>query len=129
MIYLDHAATTPVYPEALEAMTPYLDTYYFNPSGNYREGISIRKTLNRIRLEIAESIHADPKEIVFTSGGTESDNWALINAARQYSAKGHHIITSSIEHHAILHTCHFLESRGFDITFLPVTSKGIIDPE
>lgn len=129
MIYLDHAATTPVYPEALEAMTPYLDTYYFNPSGNYREGISIRKTLNRIRLEIAESIHADPKEIVFTSGGTESDNWALINAARQYSAKGHHIITSSIEHHAILHTCHFLESKGFDITFLPVTSKGIIDPE
>ena len=127
MIYLDHAATTAAYPEVVREMTPYLDRQYFNPSGSYREGILLHKKLDKIREKLAAVIHASPEEIIFTSGGTEADNWVLLNAARTYSCKGRHIITSSIEHHAILHTCGFLEKQGFEVTYLPVTRNGIID--
>ena len=127
MIYLDHAATTAAYPEVVSEMTPYLDRQYFNPSGSYREGRLLHKKLDKIREKLAAVIHASPEEIIFTSGGTEADNWVLLNAARTYSCKGHHIITSSIEHHAILHTCGFLEKQGFEVTYLPVTRNGIID--
>lgn len=127
MIYLDHAATTAAYPEVVREMTPYLDRQYFNPSGSYREGRLLQKKLDKIREKLAAVIHASPEEIIFTSGGTEADNWVLLNAARTYSCKGRHIITSSIEHHAILHTCGFLEKQGFEVTYLPVTRNGIID--
>lgn len=127
MIYLDHAATTAAYPEVVREMTPYLDRQYFNPSGSYREGRLLHKKLDKIREKLADVIHASPEEIIFTSGGTEADNWVLLNAARTYSCKGRHIITSSIEHHAILHTCGFLEKQGFEVTYLPVTRNGIID--
>jgi cysteine desulfurase len=127
MIYLDHAATTAAYPEVVREMTPYLDRQYFNPSGSYREGRLLHKKLDKIREKLAAVIHASPEEIIFTSGGTEADNWVLLNAARTYSCKGRHIITSSIEHHAILHTCGFLEKQGFEVTYLPVTRNGIID--
>ena len=127
MIYLDHAATTAAYPEVVSEMTPYLDRQYFNPSGSYREGRLLHKKLDKIREKLAAVIHASPEEIIFTSGGTEADNWVLLNAARTSSGKGRHIITSSIEHHAILHTCGFLEKQGFEVTYLPVTRNGIID--
>lgn len=127
MIYLDHAATTAAYPEVVREMTPYLDRQYFNPSGSYREGRLLHKKLDKIREKLAAVIHASPEEIIFTSGGTEADNWVLLNAARTYSCKGRHIITSSIEHHAILHTCGFLEKQGFEVTYLPVTRNGIIN--
>ena len=127
MIYLDHAATTAAYPEVVSEMTPYLDRQYFNPSGSYREGRLLHKKLDKIREKLAAVIHASPEEIIFTSGGTEADNWVLLNAARTSSCKGRHIITSSLEHHAILHTCGFLEKQGFEVTYLPVTRNGIID--
>ena len=127
MIYLHHAATTAAYPEVVSEMTPYLDRQYFNPSGSYREGRLLHKKLDKIREKLAAVIHASPEEIIFTSGGTEADNWVLLNAARTSSCKGRHIITSSIEHHAILHTCGFLEKQGFEVTYLPVTRNGIID--
>ena len=127
MFYLDHAATTAAYPEVVSEMTPYLDRQYFNPSGSYREGRLLHKKLDKIREKLAAVIHASPEEIIFTSGGTEADNWVLLNAARTSSCKGRHIITSSIEHHAILHTCGFLEKQGFEVTYLPVTRNGIID--
>ena len=115
------------YPEVVSEMTPYLDRQYFNPSGSYREGRLLHKKLDKIREKLAAVIHASPEEIIFTSGGTEADNWVLLNAARTSSCKGRHIITSSIEHHAILHTCGFLEKQGFEVTYLPVTRNGIID--
>ena len=128
MIYLDHAATTAVYPEVIREMTPYLHEYYYNPSSAYKEGRLLHKKLDQIRTVLAGSIHAKPQEIIFTSGGTESDNWVLVNAARSLCGKGRHIITSAIEHHAILHTCHFLESCGFDVTYLPVNREGFVEP-
>ncbi len=129
MIYLDHAATTAMYPEAARRMLPYMSNDFFNPSGAYGEGRRIHKELERIRREIAASIHASPDEIIYTSGGTEADNWVLVNAARNLSDKGRHIITSQIEHHAILHPCRFLERQGFDVTYLPVDRRGIVSPE
>ena len=128
MIYLDHAATTAVYPEVIREMTPYLHDYYYNPSSSYKEGRLLHKKLDQIRTVLAGGIHAKPQEIIFTSGGTESDNWVLVNAARSLCGKGRHIITSAIEHHAILHTCHFLENCGFDLTYLPVNREGFVEP-
>ena len=129
MIYLDHAATTAMYPEAIQKMLPFLGKRFYNPSGSYEEGVNNHKEIERVRQELAESIHAKPQEIYFTSGGTESDNWALVNAVRNYAEKGNHIITTAIEHHAILHTCEFLESQGIQVTYLPVNEKGIVEPE
>lgn len=127
MIYLDHAATTAMYPQAVHRMIPYFYKQFYNPSGGYEAGVDTRKEIEQVRQLLAEEIHAQPEEIYFTSGGTEGDNWALVNALRNYSWKGRHIITTQIEHHALLHTCEFLESQGVRVTYLPINREGIID--
>lgn len=126
MLYLDHAATTAVHPEVIHEMQPYFDKLYANPSGAYEFGMDAKEILQRVRQTIAGSIHAEPEEIYFTSGGTESDNWTLVGIAEALQAKGKHIITSCIEHHAVLRTCEYLESRGFEVTYLPVDEWGEI---
>jgi len=126
MIYLDNAATTKTAKEAVEAMIPFLEENYGNPSSIYSLGGRSKKALMIAREEIAKSIGAKPQEIYFTAGGSESDNWALIATAEAYEAKGKHIITSKIEHHAILHTCEYLQKRGFTVTYLDVDENGII---
>lgn len=125
--YMDHAATTPLSKDALEAMMPYLTTDYGNASTVYTYGQRAKAAIERSRRTIAATIGAKPSEIYFTSGGTESDNWALIGAAE--TGKRGHIITDMIEHHAILHTCAYLEKRGFDVTYLPVDREGHVDPD
>lgn len=125
--YMDHAATTPLSKDALEAMMPYLTTDYGNASTVYTYGQRAKAAVERSRRTIAATIGAKPSEIYFTSGGTESDNWALIGAAE--AGKRGHIITDSIEHHAILNTCAYLERRGFDVTYLPVDHAGHVDPD
>ncbi|MGC6174174.1 cysteine desulfurase NifS [Lacrimispora sp. 38-1] len=126
LIYLDNAATTKTRPEVVEAMLPYFTEYYGNPSSVYEfSGIS-KKAVQESREIIANSLGAKANEIYFTAGGSESDNWALIATAEAYAEKGKHIITSKIEHHAVLHTCEYLEKRGFDITYLNVDENGSI---
>jgi cysteine desulfurase len=126
LIYLDNAATTKTRPEVVEAMLPYFTEYYGNPSSVYEfSGIS-KKAVQESREIIANSIGAKTNEIYFTAGGSESDNWAIIATAEAYAEKGKHIITSKIEHHAVLHTCKYLEKRGFDITYLNVDENGSI---
>jgi len=129
LIYLDHAATTPVHPEVLEAMIPYLTTQFGNPSTLYAFGRDARQVVEDARAKVAALIGAKPDEIYFTSGATEADNWAIVGAALAQESKGRHIITSAIEHHAVLETCEFLKKRGYEITFLPVDSDGIVNPE
>ena len=123
-IYLDNAATTKTRPEVVEAMLPYFTEYYGNPSSVYEFSNESKKAINRSRETIAEAIGAKTNEIYFTAGGTESDNWALAATAEAYQAKGNHIITSKIEHHAVLHTCEYLEKRGFEVTYLDVDEDG-----
>ena len=125
--YMDHAATTPLSKDALEAMMPYLTTDYGNASTVYTYGQRAKAAVERSRRTIAATIGAKPSEIYFTSGGTESDNWALIGAAE--AGKRGHIITDQIEHHAVLNTCAYLEKRGFDVTYLPVDREGHVDPD
>lgn len=125
--YMDHAATTPLSKDALEAMMPYLTTDYGNASTVYTYGQRAKAAVERSRRTIAATIGAKPSEIYFTSGGTESDNWALIGAVE--AGKRGHIITDQIEHHAILNTCAYLEKRGFDVTYLPVDREGHVDPD
>ena len=129
LIYLDNAATTKTAKEAVEAMLPYFEENYGNPSSIYSLGGKSKKAMTEAREEIAQSIGARPQEIYFTAGGSESDNWALIATAEAYEAKGKHIITSKIEHHAILHTCEYLQKRGFSITYLSVDEDGMISLE
>ncbi len=129
LIYLDNAATTKCAPEALEAMLPYFTEYYGNPSSIYSLGAESKKAVSGARKIIAESIHADPAEIYFTAGGSESDNWAITATAEAYGDRGKHIITSKIEHHAVLHTCEYLQKRGFQITYIDVDENGIIKLE
>lgn len=126
MLYLDHAATTAVHPEVINEMQPYFNKLYANPSAAYEFGMDAKEILLRVRQTIANSIHAEPEEIYFTSGGTESDNWTLVGIAETLQAKGKHIITSCIEHHAVLRTCKYLETRGFEVTYLPVDEFGNI---
>lgn len=126
MIYLDNAATTKTAPEVVEAMLPYFSEYYGNPSTIYSLGASSKKAVSESRQTIAAALGSKPEEIYFTAGGSESDNWALKATAEAYAAKGKHIITSKIEHHAILHTCEYLEKRGFEITYLDVDDKGLV---
>lgn len=128
MIYLDNAATTKTAPEVLEAMLPYYTEYYGNPSSIYSLGTAGKKAVNRARDMIAESIGARLEEIYFTAGGTESDNWALKAAAEACAGKGRHIITTKIEHHAVLHTCQYLEKQGFQVTYLDVDEYGLVEP-
>lgn len=128
LVYLDNAATTKPAAAVVEAMLPFLTEEYGNPSGLYELATGNKKAVNQARRQLAALLGCDHREIFFTSGGTESDNWALIGIAEQLEEKGRHIITSSIEHHAILHSCDYLKKRGFEISYLPVDEDGVIDP-
>ncbi|MFS0644193.1 cysteine desulfurase family protein [Siminovitchia sp. 179-K 8D1 HS] len=129
IIYLDHAATTPVHPQAAEKMFKLMKDVYGNPSSIHTVGREARRILDEARTAIAQTIHAKFNEIVFTSGGTEADNLAVIGTALANREKGKHIITSSFEHHAVLDACKFLEGEGFDVTFLDPDANGMIHPE
>ena len=128
-VYLDYAATTPTHPEVLEAMRPYFSEVFGNPSAIHCYGQEARVAVNEARAQVAEVIGAKPEEIVFTSGGTEADNFAIEGVAFAHERRGNHIITSSIEHHAVLETCKFLEGRGFLVTYLPVNEYGLVNPD
>ena len=129
IIYLDNAATTQVYPEVLEAMTPFFTEYYGNPSSIYTFAGKASEAVNKARGILAQGINARADEIYFTGGGSESDNWALKATAEAYQDKGKHIITTKIEHHAILHTCEYLEKKGFEVTYLDVDEYGTVKPD
>ncbi len=128
-IYLDHAATTPVRPEVVEAMLPYLTEVFGNPSSAHADGRRARAALDEAHERLAARLHAQPREIVFTSGGTEANNLALKGAAWAAKARGHRILSSSIEHHAVSHSLRYLEKFGFEIVELPVDRYGRVDPE
>ena len=128
-IYLDHAATTPVKPEVLEAMMPYFTQNFGNPSSVYQIAQINKKALDDARETVAKHLGAHPNEIFFTAGGSEADNWAIKGIAEANKAKGNHIITSKIEHHAVLHTCEYLEKQGYEVTYLNVNENGQIDLE
>ena len=127
MIYLDNAATTKTSPEVVEAMLPYFSEVYGNPSSIYELASSAKNAVDGARGEIAGVLNCEPENIYFTAGGTEADNWALKAAFEAYGTKGNHIITTKIEHHAILHTCEYLEKRGARITYLDVDENGLVD--
>ena len=127
-IYLDNAATTAMEPEVVAAMLPYFTDIFGNPSSLHSFGQEAKRAIEEARDRVATFIGASPEEIVFTSGGTESDNFALKGVAMARKGQGDHIITTAIEHHAILETCHYLEKQGFRVTFLPVDGFGIVDP-
>lgn len=129
VIYLDNAATTRVLPEVFEAMKPYFTEYYGNPSAIYTFAGTANDAVTSAREKIANVIGAKPEEIYFTAGGSESDNWALKATAEAYASKGKHIITSKIEHHAILHTAQWLEKQGYEVTYLDVDENGLVDLE
>ena len=128
-IYLDYAATSPVLPEVLDAMLPFFMSCFGNPSGIHENGRETRKAVEQARREVAETLGAESREIVFTSGGSESDNLAIEGTAFALRQKGNHIITSQIEHHAVLNTCRWLEKQGFRVTYLPVDASGLVDPD
>ena len=128
-VYLDYSATTPVKEEVVREMLPYYTEVYGNPSSLYTAGLEAKAGLDKARSRVAKLINADTKEIFFTSCGTEADNWVLEGAADALKKKGNHIITSKIEHHAILHTCEYLEKNGFEVTYLDVDSEGFVSPE
>ena len=126
LIYLDNAATTRTAPEVVEAMVPYFSEYYGNPSSVYSLAGDSKKAITKSRETIAKALGAKSNEIYYTAGGSEADNWALKAAAEAYASKGNHIITTKIEHHAILHTCEYLEKRGFEVTYLNVDENGVV---
>ena len=128
-IYLDYAATTPTHPEVVNAMLPYFSTAFGNPSSRHSYGQEGRKAVEEARSKVANLIGAQSEEIVFTSGGTEADNFAIKGIAYLNEPKGNHIITTSIEHHAVIETCKFLEGRGVTVTYLPVDEYGLVDPQ
>lgn len=129
LIYMDNAATTQVSEEVLEGMIPYFREHYGNASSIYSIGQVSKKAITEAREKVAKVLNADPKEIFFTGSGTESDNWALRSYAEANKEKGNHIITSKIEHHAVLHVCEYLEKNGFEVTYLDVDSEGFISLE
>lgn len=129
VIYMDNAATTRVDPRVFEKMTPFFTETYSNPSATYSFANEALAAVNEARKEVAAAIGSKENEIYFTGGGSESDNWALKATAECYANKGKHIITSKIEHHAILHTCEYLESKGFEVTYLDVDEFGTVSPE
>ena len=128
IVYADHAATTALSDTALKAMLPYFNQSYGNPSSLYSFAQQAKSDLEAARAQVAACLNAQPEEIYFTSCGSESDNWALRGVAEQKKDKGRHIITSAIEHHAILHTARYLEKQGFEVTYLPVDGQGRVDP-
>jgi cysteine desulfurase len=125
---MDHSATTFVKPEVLESMIPYFTKHFGNPSSIYSIANDSKKVIDAARVQTAKALGADPDEIYFTSGGSESDNWAIKGVALANRKRGNHIITTQIEHHAVLHTCQFLEREGFDVTYLSVDQYGLVDP-
>ena len=127
-VYMDHAATTFMKPEVVAAMAPYLSEYFGNPSSLYRFSREPREGVEAARRQVAVAIGATPQEIFFTAGGTEADNWAIKGVALANRARGNHIVTSTIEHHAVLHTCEWLEKQGFSVTYLPVDGFGRVNP-
>ena len=129
VVYMDHAATTPLRREVLEAMLPYFSEMFGNPSSLYTLAQEARRAVDESRETVARVLGCRTSEVIFTGGGSESDNTALKGAAFALRGSGNHIITSSIEHHAILHTCQFLEDFGFEVTYLPVDRDGLVDPE
>ena len=128
-IYMDNSATTPTRKEVVEEMIPYMTENFGNPSSIYELGKTSKHAIDKARKKVADVIGAEENEIYFTSGGTESDNWAIKGIAFANKNKGKHIITSSIEHHAVLHTCLWLEGQGFEVTYLPVDKYGMVSPE
>ncbi|MBO5955580.1 MAG: cysteine desulfurase NifS [Clostridia bacterium] len=128
-VYVDHSATTPIRREVLDAMLPYLTENFGNASTVYAEGREAKKAVNLAREQVAKAICADVKEIFFTGSGTEADNWAIRGVAMANKDKGNHIITSAVEHHAVLHTCQALEKEGFEVTYLPVDEFGMVSAE
>ena len=128
-IYMDYNATTPVDPGVSEAMLPYLREKFHNPSSIYSGAKEVKKAIEEAREKVARLIGTKPKEVIFTGGGSEADNHAIKGVAFALRGKGNHIITSAIEHHAVLHTCQFLEKMGFEVTYLPVNRYGIVEPE
>ena len=126
-VYLDHSATTPVRPEVLSAMLPYFAEISGNASSLHQPGQQAKKALEDARDTVARALGADPKEIYFTSGGTESDNQAIIGVARAQAQRGRHLVTSTIEHHAVLNVCHWLESQGYAVSYVRVDEHGLID--
>ncbi len=128
-IYVDHSATTPVRPEVLDSMLPYFTQNYGNPSTVYAEGRTAKKAISDAREQVARAIGANADEIYFTGSGTEADNWAIRGVAMANKHRGNHIITSAVEHHAVLHTCMALEKEGFEVTYLPVDEYGMVSAE
>ncbi|GBC99950.1 Cysteine desulfurase IscS [bacterium HR17] len=129
LVYLDYAATTPMDPRVLDAMMPYLTDKFGNPNSIHAFGRAARQAVDEAREKIAALLNCQPSEIVFTGSGTESDNLALRGVAEAYQRKGNHIVTTAVEHHAVLHTCRALEDRGFTVTYLPVDRHGLVVPE
>lgn len=129
IIYADHAATTYVKPEVFEQMKPYFTELFGNPSSIYSIGRESKKAVENARAQIAECLGANPQEIYFTGSGTEADNWAIKGVAYANRKKGKHLITSAIEHHAVLHAFDFLKKEGFEVTYLPVDEKGLVNPK
>ncbi|RXA16931.1 cysteine desulfurase NifS [Methanosarcina sp. MSH10X1] len=127
-VYMDHAATTFTKPEVVEAMLPFLEEHFGNPSSLYSIGREGKEAVETAREQLAKALGANPEEIYFTSGGTESDNWAIKGTAFSRRRNGKHIITTPIEHHAVLYPCEYLETQGFDVTYLPVDRYGLVDP-
>ena len=128
-VYMDHAGTTALDPKVLEAMIPYFSKHFGNPSSLHSVGQEARYALDEARERVAGVLNCRPREVVFTGGGTESDNAAIHGVATGLQETGNHIITSSVEHHAVLHACQYLESQGFEVTYLPVDSDGMVQPE
>lgn len=128
-VYLDHAGTTPLDAKVLEAMIPYFSQHFGNPSSLHTVGQEARYALDEARERVARVLNCRPREVVFTGGGTESDNAAIHGVATALHETGNHIITSSVEHHAVLHACQYLESQGFEVTYLPVDAEGMVQPE
>ena len=128
-VYLDNAATTALSPGVLEAMLPYFTQYYGNPSSVHAFGREAKQGLDKARDQVAKALHCEPSEVIFTGCGTESDNTVLLGVAQRYGDKGKHIITTNVEHHAILHTCEYLEKQGYSVTYLPVDQDGLVTAE
>ena len=128
-VYLDNAATTALSPRVLEAMLPYFTQYYGNPSSVHAFGREAKQGLDKARDQVAKALHCEPSEVIFTGCGTESDNTVLLGVAQRYGDKGKHIITTNVEHHAILHTCEYLEKQGYSVTYLPVDQDGLVTAE
>lgn len=129
LVYLDHSATTPVDPEVVQAMYPFLTSDFYNPSSVYSKAQTVRQHVEESREKVARLLGAEVNEIVFTSGGTEADNMAIIGTVYANPKKGKHIITSAIEHHAVLDTCLYLEKQGYELTILPVNREGMVEPD